>query len=45
MVALVGILRWICGVSALALLAFILWSILRAARLTGGKGRFYASES
>ena len=36
--ALVGILRWGCGIFALSLLAFILWSIIRAAKRPTGAG-------
>ena len=38
MTLLIGILRWTCGVFALAVLAFLLWSILRAAKRPTGAG-------
>jgi protein-S-isoprenylcysteine O-methyltransferase Ste14 len=38
MTSLIGILRWVCGIFALGLLAYILWSILRAAKRPTGAG-------
>ncbi len=38
MTLLIGILRWTCGIFALAVLAFLLWSILRAAKRPTGAG-------
>jgi protein-S-isoprenylcysteine O-methyltransferase Ste14 len=36
MTELIDVLRWVCGIFALSLLAFLLWSILRAAKRPTG---------